>query len=135
MSVLMPMFVMALLTFIVGPIILMTRINSVKNGVVQIEYYEVFRGGEPPESVLKTTRHWTNLFEAPMLFYIVCLIALALQLQSALLAGLAWAYVIVRCIHTYIHLTYNKVYHRLALFLTSQFILVVMWIVAFIEIV
>ena len=70
-----------------------------------------------------------------MLFYIVCLMTLALQLESALLTGLAWAYVIIRTGHSAVHLTYNIVNHRLACFLLSQFVLVAMWIVVFIEII
>jgi hypothetical protein len=135
MNILYPMFLMALLAFVIGPMILMTRISSVKNGVVQMSYYEIFRGGEPPASVIQTTRHWSNLFEAPMLFYIVCLMALVLHIESTLLIGLAWAYVTLRIMHSCVHLTYNEVNHRLALFLLSQFVLVAMWIVAFIEII
>ncbi len=135
MSILFPIFAMALITFVVAPLILTTRISSVKNGVVQIEYYETFRGGEPPTNVLQATRHWSNLYEAPTLFYIACLMAFALQLESTLLLGMAWAYVAVRLVHSVIHLTYNRVYHRLAAFLTSQVILVVMWILIFMEVV
>jgi len=72
MSILFPVFAMALITFVVAPFLLTTRINSVKNGIVHIEYYEIFQGGKPPASVLQTTRHWSNLYEAPTLFYIAC---------------------------------------------------------------
>jgi len=134
MSILYPVFVMALLTFVIGPLVFATRFKSVRNGVVQIEYYEIFRGGEPPTDVVQTTRHWSNLYEAPILFYVVCLIALFLQLESALVIGLAWAYVLVRVVHSLIHLTYNRVYHRLSVFSLSQGILVVMWIVVLIQV-
>jgi hypothetical protein len=135
MSILFPVFAMALITFVVGPFMLTTRINSVKNGIVHIEYYETFQGGEPPASVLQTTRHWSNLYEAPTLFYIACLMAFSLQLESALILAMAWLYVAVRLIHSVIHLTYNRVYHRLIAFLTSQFILIAIWILLFIEII
>ncbi len=58
MSILFPVFAMALITFVVTPLLFTTRINSVKNGIVHIEYYEIFQGGEPPASVIQTTRHW-----------------------------------------------------------------------------
>ena len=135
MSILFPVFAMALITFVVGPLVLTTRINSVKNGVVHIEYYETFQGGKPPASVLQTTRHWSNLYEAPTLFYIACLMAFSLQLESTLILALAWLYVAVRLVHSVIHLTYNRVYHRLTAFLTSQFILIAIWILIFIEII
>lgn len=86
-----------------------------------------------PASVVQTTRHWSNLYEAPMLFYVGCLMAFTMQIDSALLLGLAWAYVAVRLVHSGIHLTYNRVYHRLTAFLTSQIILVVMWVLIFMQ--
>ena len=135
MSILFPVFAMALITFVVGPFMLTTRINSVKNGIVHIEYYETFQGGEPPASVLQTTRHWSNLYEAPTLFYIACLMAFSLQMESTLMLAMAWLYVAVRLIHSVIHLTYNRVYHRLSAFLTSQFILIAIWILIFIEVI
>ena len=135
MSILFPVFAMALITFVVAPLILTTRINSVKNGIVHIEYYETFQGGKPPASVLQTTRHWSNLYEAPTLFYIACLMAFSLQMESTLMLAMAWLYVAVRLIHSVIHLTYNRVYHRLSAFLTSQFILIAIWILIFIEVI
>lgn len=70
MSILFPVFAMALLTFAVGTLILITRITSVKDGLVRMEYYEIFQGEEPPANVIKTTRHLSNLFEAPILFMV-----------------------------------------------------------------
>jgi hypothetical protein len=79
--------------------------------------------------VLKTTRHWANLFEAPVLFYVACLAALVLNLDQVLFVQLAWAYVVVRMAHSLIHLTYNRVSHRLTMFLLSQGVLIVMWVI------
>jgi len=135
MTILFPVFGMALITFLVGMLILSTRVSSVKNGMVRIEYYEIFKGGEPPASVIQTTRHWSNLYEAPMLFYIACLMAFSIQMESVWLVGLAWAYVAVRLIHTVIHITYNRVYHRLTAFLCSQTVLVIMWVLIFLEVI
>jgi hypothetical protein len=129
------MFAMALLTFLVGPLVLHSRVRSVRNGFVQIEYYEIFQGGTPPGDVIQTSRHWSNLYEAPVLFYVVCLISLALGLEATWLGALAWVYVILRILHTFVHLTYNRVYHRLSLFLASQVILIVMWVTVFIMVV
>ena len=41
---------------------------------------------------------------------------------------LAWAYAIVRLAHSLIHLTYNRVSHRLTMFLLSQGLLIAMWV-------
>lgn len=61
--------------------------------------------------------------------------AYSLQFESTLLVMLAWAYVAARVVHTMIHLTYNRVYHRLTAFLTSQAVLIVMWVLIFMEVV
>lgn len=132
MSVLLPVFAMALITFVVVPLILTTCKSSVKQGVVNIEYYELFRGGvEPPTSVLLTSRHRSNLFETPILFYIVCLMAFSLHLESVLVLGLAWSYVAMRLVHSVIHLTYNHVLHQLTVYSISQATLIIVWILIF----
>ena len=135
MSIIYPVIAMAFLTFILGFSVLFTRISSVQNGVVNIDFYKIFQGGEPPESVIKTTRHWANLYEAPILFYIVCALILIAGIQSNILVWLAWAYVVIRFAHSAIHLTYNEVYHRLTMFLLSQTVLIIMWIILLINLV
>jgi hypothetical protein len=135
MEILLPVFAMALLTFAVAPVALVARINSVKDGFVRIKYYELFVGSEPPENVIKTTRHLSNLHEAPILFYVACLMAFSLQIESVLLVGLAWGYVAIRLVHTIIHLTYNRVFHRMMVFLASQILLIVMWVLLFLQVI
>ena len=135
MDILYPLFVMVFWSFTMALFVLFSRISSVRNGAVTMEFYQVFRGGEPPESVLKTTRHWANLFEAPVLFYLLCVIMIALQTQSILLVQLAWGYVIIRCFHSIIHLTYNRVEHRLFLFLVSQGVLIAMWVILLLKVI
>ncbi len=134
MTVTFPIIALAFWTFALGIFLLSSRISSVNNGIVTMDYYQVFRGGEPPVSVLKTTRHWANLYEAPTLFYVVCALILILQIQSIMLVQLAWAYVAIRVVHSIIHLTYNTVYHRMALFLLSQGVLIAMWIILLLKV-
>jgi len=61
--------------------------------------------------------------------------AFSLQMESTLVLTMAWLYIAVRLVHSVIHLTYNRVYHRLTAFLTSQVILVAIWILIFIEVI
>ncbi|HVP08657.1 MAG TPA: hypothetical protein VMT02_03970 [Burkholderiales bacterium] len=42
-------------------------------------------------------------------------------------AGLAWSYVALRLVQSAIHLTYNRVRHRLAAFAASNVVLVMLW--------
>jgi len=45
----------------------------------------------------------------------------------------AWCYVGCRAAHSIIHLTYNHVYHRLAAFTASNFVLLLFWILFFVH--
>ena len=134
MSVIYPAISLAFWTLFLGLTVLFTRISSVNSGTVTMDFYKIFRGGEPPEAVIKTTRHWSNLYEAPTLFYVVCALILITGVQNMLLIQLAWAYVVIRIIHSLMHLTYNKVSHRLSMFLLSQAVLITMWVLLLIYI-
>ena len=49
------------------------------------------------------------------------------KLTTLLLLACAWGYVALRALHTYIHLTHNKVVRRFQAFVASTIVLYVMW--------
>jgi hypothetical protein len=71
--------------------------------------------------------NFINLFEMPVLFYVAILLSLGLMLPDTTMVVLAWAFVILRGIHSYIHTTYNTVIHRFAVFVASSLVLLGMW--------
>ena len=73
--------------------------------------------------------NYRNLFEAPVLFYMALVVAFATSQVSPLIMGLAWAYVALRYLHSYIHCSYNRIRHRLYAFLASSVVLWTMWLV------
>jgi hypothetical protein len=72
--------------------------------------------------------NYTNLYESPVLFYTAILLTLILMVQDNVLVVLSWAYVTSRYIHSFIHVTYNRVMHRFAVFLFSSFVLLAIWV-------
>lgn len=42
--------------------------------------------------------------------------------------ALAWVYVVLRGIHSLIHLSYNHVFHRFAVFATSNVVMALLWL-------
>jgi hypothetical protein len=89
-----------------------------------------FRNGESERvspRVSLPNRNFMNLTEAPVLFYGVCLIAHLAGIVGPVMAGLAWAYVVFRVIHSLIHLTTNNVMYRLTAFAVSNIALLAMW--------
>ena len=71
--------------------------------------------------------NFRNLFEVPVLFYVLCLALTLTQLASPTMLGAAWVYVALRVAHSAIHCTYNRVLHRFAVFAASCAVLLGMW--------
>ena len=123
-----PMFMMVMLTFIILLITFRVRSASVTRGEVPIKYFSVFQGEDVPEIVHKTSRHFSNLFEVPMLFYVAGLLYLALDQTGSFAVNCAWAFVVSRVVHTCIHLGYNNVVHRLIVYAIGVACVLAMWI-------
>ncbi|WP_205342404.1 MAPEG family protein [Denitrificimonas caeni] len=128
MDIIYPMFALVVLTFIVGFSTGISRLVSAKKGLVDPKYFRLFAGHTPPDSMLKLGRNFSNLFEVPVLFYAVGIINLTLGFNDKLMIGFAWAFVILRIIHSIIHVTYNNPMHRFLVFLLSSSIVLIMWI-------
>ena len=68
-----------------------------------------------------------NLFEAPVLFFAVCgALAITDTVTQAQLV-LAWLYVALRAVHSFIHVTYNRVMHRFVVYVASTICVFAMW--------
>ena len=76
---------------------------------------------------VQSADHFRNLFEVPVLFYVLCGFLAITQLTTVILLACAWGYVVLRAAHTYIHLTHNKVVRRFQVFVASTLVLYVMW--------
>ncbi|WP_111640523.1 MAPEG family protein [Marinimicrobium alkaliphilum] len=123
-----PMITLIALTCAIAFYLLALRITAVRQGKISIGYFRVYSGDTPPIRQEQAARHYSNLFEVPLLFYITCVTAMTLGIHSGPLLALAWAFVAARLVHSAIHLTYNNVIHRLFAFLTGNLILLTMWV-------
>jgi len=128
MNVIYPMFALIVITFVIGFSMGVSRLISVKRRQVDPQYYKLLSGDTPPEYVTKLTRNFNNLFEVPILFYILCVLSVVLNVSSPLIFVLAWVFVGLRIIHSIIHITYNHPKHRFYVFLTSCLVVLAMWI-------
>lgn len=72
--------------------------------------------------------NYSNLFESPILFYVAILLTMILMVQDTILVILTWTYVTSRYIHSFIHVTYNRVMHRFSVFIFSSFVLLAIWV-------
>jgi hypothetical protein len=67
-----PMFAMVLLTAFVLATLFRSRVGAVRQGLVSAAYFRIYHGESEPESSAKRARHFIDIFEAPVLFYVVC---------------------------------------------------------------
>ena len=81
-----------------------------------------------PAAARLANRNYMNLFELPVLFYVACLVAVAVGAETPALVALGWAYVAFRVVHSVIHVTYNHVLHRFYAFAASNAALIAMWV-------
>ena len=130
MNILYPVFAMFALTLVVGMRMGYARYTAVSKKKVNPGYYELYQGDEPPE-LRKLSRHYINLLEAPTLFYVVCIIAFVTGQTGMLPLILAWSYVALRLVHTFIHLGSNVVINRFKVFVLSVLVLAVLMAVVF----
>ena len=125
-----PMFAMVLLTFAVAFYMFIQRLGAVKQHKVSLGYFRLNSGAaEPPARMVAASNHFSNLFEVPVLFYTVCLLAMIMNLQGPLLVLIAWIFVAARVLHALIHVTYNNVLHRTLAFSISVICVLAMWVI------
>lgn len=128
MDIIYPLFTLVILTITVGFGLGASRLISVKKRHVDRRYYRLMSGYEAPEYVQKISRNFTNLLELPILFYVLGVLTITLNINSSYLIGLAWGFVVLRVIHSCIHILYNNPKHRFYSYLFSAIILLVMWV-------
>jgi hypothetical protein len=73
--------------------------------------------------------NFRNLFELPVLFYLALGVAAHTAQVTVWTLALAWTFVALRVLHSFIHCTYNKVYHRFYVYVFGGFVLWVLWAV------
>jgi hypothetical protein len=123
-----PMFALVLLSAFVLARVFRSRVRAVRAGKVSARYFRIYQGEVEPEETAKPARHFTNLFEAPTLFYAGCLAAMATGDEGLVVQLTAWAYVVARLVHAFIHLGQNRLGHRINAYFASWIALLALWV-------
>jgi len=126
-----PMGALALLTFLVLGLIPLRRIPAVMRGRLERDDFALGESAKVPADVSIVNRGYMNLLEAPLLFYVICLMSLYANRVGQPFLVTAWIYVGLRFGHSAVHLTYNNVLHRLTLFGVSNVALMALWVMFF----
>lgn len=112
-----PCFAMFTLHTIILFIMFKRRVSAIKEKKVNLKHFKTYSTQDNvPELCLQASRNYTNLCEAPVLFYTICIFAFMFGKIDLTFISLAWTYVILRCIHSFIHVNSNNVVNRMRAF-------------------
>ena len=70
----------------------------------------------------------TTFLKPPTLFYAAGVLHIALGIDNTVGLVCAWTFVGFRIGHTIIHLTYNHVLHRLAMYMGGNLMIMALWL-------
>jgi hypothetical protein len=126
-NIFLPMLVVVALTFVAFIRMAVARGAAVKAGQ-DPTFYRAHLGPPEPEATTAAVRHYGNLFELPTIFYAACVTAYVLDAVSALVLGLAWAYVALRLVQSTVHMSYNNPGHRGIAFILGMLVMLALWV-------
>ena len=127
-AILQPVFVVGLLTMIMVIWMYATRIPAMirlrihpQKGQDTKKLKELL-----PDEVTRISNNYNHLFEQPTLFYAIAISIAVLGHVDAIHVYSAWAYAVIRILHSLVQATIDKVMFRFGLFSLSWIILSVM---------
>ncbi len=127
--ILLPLLAQVALTFVVWVWLYVTRLGEI--GRKDIDPQQLTSRAAAERLLTESAgpaNNFRNLFEMPVLFYLAAVLSLILFVQDTLLVQLAWAYVALRAVHSFVHCTYNRVLHRFLAYAASSLVLLLMWV-------
>jgi hypothetical protein len=128
-----PMLGMMILTLLVWLCMFVQRVGYAQSHKLDIEQFKTPADVQAlvPADASGASNNFKNLFELPVIFYAVCLYITVNGQVDSLHVNCAWAFLALRCIHSLIHCSYNRVSHRFGIYLLSSIALWTMVVRAF----
>jgi hypothetical protein len=127
MSLIPPVLALIAWTFVMWVWLYATRIPAVR--AARIDLVAVSRTGSkldvPPE-VSRVAENYNHLHEQPTLFYALALAAQLANAVDGISVALAWTYVGLRVIHSFVQATRNVILVRFYVFAAASFVLLLL---------
>ena len=122
-----PCAAMVLVTAVVWIKLYADRLGEMRERRISPQALATVRAAGTQLERTQAADNFRNLFEVPVLFYVLC-VALAVTGGSTPgLVAAAWTYVGLRALHSLIHVSYNRVIHRFLVYVSSTALLFGMW--------
>lgn len=128
-AILIPMLCLIGLTFFTLWLMYFTRIGHMRRNRISAQRLQDRNAArEALVPVAAPSDHFNNLLELPPLFYCAVILIWLLNLTDDLYLIMAWLFVVLRLVHSLIHLSYNRVMHRFIAFSTGALVLTLLWL-------
>jgi hypothetical protein len=132
-AVLLPLFVLVVLTFVLAFWTAHLRVGAIRRGEVHLRDIALRQPNwGARETQIANAFH--NQLELPLLFYVLTVLAWITRQADLLFVVLAWVFVVLRLLHAFIHVTSNNVGRRFAAFAASVIVLAIMWAIFIVRI-
>ena len=108
------------------------RIAAIRSRKVKPRYFVTYNI-HAPDYLLIMKNHFSNLTEVPQFFFPLTLFYIATKMSIPYFGILTWAFVLLRIIHTFIHVGWGHVLARFLIFALSCIVLIILWTMVAIE--
>ena len=130
MDFILPLSIMAILNlFLIFRLLYMATVYVVKKNV-RLSQFRIYEG-EFPDRLRSARQQYQNMFEIPILFYLLCLLHIIFNNYTQIDILLAWGFVIFRVLHFFIRIQNQKnvnIMPRTIVFVISLVFLTIAWI-------
>lgn len=128
-AILWPTFALVALIFAVWFVMYVQRIGHMRRTPPTAEDFATgaaaLRYFQPVEM---SANNFRNLFEMPVLYFALVPLLMVMGQGGGVQAGLAWSYVLLRGLHSVIHVRRGSVMRRFMVYLASCVVLAAMWV-------
>ena len=122
-----PMILQAGLMVLVAFWLVWARVGSVVLG--KIDMKDVLKNGYKGW-IKQAGDNFSNQYELPILFFVLCFILFLTNSVTQLAVGLAWFFAVSRIFHALIHLSFNNISIRFLVFFSGAIAVVGLFILA-----
>ena len=130
MEFVIPITLMAFLNlFLIFRLIFMAT-SYTRNKDIRLSQFRIYEG-EFPDRLRSARQQYQNMFEIPIIFYLLCLLNIYFNNYNQFDIVLAWGFVIFRMIHFFIRLQNQKninIIPRTFIFIISLIFLTIGWV-------
>ncbi|OUX37696.1 MAG: hypothetical protein CBE33_02790 [Candidatus Pelagibacter sp. TMED273] len=135
MEFVLPLCIMAFINLFLTYRLLFLAFKFIKNKDIKLSQFQLY-DGDFPDKLYSARYQFQNMFEVPILFYLLCLLHINLNMFTIVDVYLAWGFVLFRVVHFLFRLQNQRdlnIRPRTLTFVLSLVCLSIGWIKFFIN--